>query len=422
MEIYLKNIAEQYKKECKDDKMNNLVNKNISFEKLFHFYESYLKNDVILFWTKHCIDWENGGINNIVNDDGTVISNDKYMWSQGRALWTFSALYNHIEKNSLWLKIADNIAQFIIKYGRDSQGAWVYKMNKDGNIVEPAKSVYVDAFVMMGLTEYATTTGNNAVLDIAEEIFYRTSPLLDDHSTLPTEPHRIPKGMRAHGPSMIFALAYHDLGILTGKKEILLRAFELAEIIMTKHLNTKTLDFREFISLNGKFVDSDAGKTFIPGHILESMWFMEKIYSYHKKNERVDLAIKIIKHYIEKGWDNEYGGIFLACHTEGGIPVWHKPDAKVWWTASEALYALLKAYVITQEEWCIKWFKKVYDYAFEKYPNKKDGEWLQNLDRYGKPISVVIKNLQVKDPFHLPRCLILSIEILKTLNKEILKD
>ena len=387
----------------------------MTFPELLSFYEKHLKNDVMPFWMKNCIDWQNGGINNIVQDDGTVTSTDKFMWSQGRALWTFSALYNHYDADPCWLKVADNIARFIMKHGRDEKGAWAFKLHADGSVADPPKSVYVDAFIVTGLTEYAKATGNREAINIAIETFKRTSPLLNDHSSLATEPHKIPKGMQSHGPSMIFALTYHELGLLTGEKEILKRALELAEIVMTQHLDQKTLDFREFIRPGGGFVENDAGKTFIPGHIIESMWFMERIYSYHNRADRVRLAMDVIRRYVEKGWDYEYGGMFLACHVDGGKPVWHQPDAKVWWPITETLYALLKAYSITGEEWCMDWYWRVHDYAFSTYPDKEHGDWHQNLDRYGNIIPVVVKNLQVKDPFHLPRALIYSILTLRSL-------
>ena len=126
--------------------------------------------------------------------------------------------------------------------------------------------------------------------------------------------------------------------------------------------------------------------------------------------------MKVIEKYLEKGWDSEYGGIFLACSADGGIPVWHQPDSKVWWPAAEALYALLKAYELTGEEWCMKWYREVHEYAFRVYPDREHGDWHQNLDRYGKVIPVVVKNLAVKDPFHLPRALIYSITTLRKLS------
>ena len=61
------------------------------------FLEDHLLNFVMPFWLRHAID-PRGGICTCINDDGSINSYDKLMWSQLRAIWTFSALYNRIEK------------------------------------------------------------------------------------------------------------------------------------------------------------------------------------------------------------------------------------------------------------------------------------------------------------------------------------
>lgn len=389
--------------------------KSASFADLLSFYRNHLVNDVMPFWIEHCIDTEHGGLNNCVDDDGTVRSTDKFIWSQGRALWTFSSLYNDFDHDPKWLKIADNIAAFLISNSPAPDGPWPFKLHQDGTVAELPKSIYVDAFVAYGLTEYARATGNPQAIELAFNIYQRTSPLLDDHTTLPTEPHPIPDNLQSHGPSMIFALVYHELALLTGSKEIAGRALELAEIVMTQHLKPDHQLLYEFVHPGGALTDTDAGKTFIPGHVVESMWFMERIYRHHGRQDRIDLATDAIRWHLEKGWDEQYGGLFLACHTQGSKPVWHQPDAKVWWPHTEALYALLRAYQVTKHQWCLDWYWQVHEYTFGMFPDREHGDWHQNLDRRGNVVRSVIKNFPVKDPFHLPRALIYSIPTLKAL-------
>ena len=63
----------------------------------------------------------------------------------------------------------------------------------------------------------------------------------------------------------------------------------------------------------------------------------------------------------------------------------------------------------------MEWYWRVHDYAFSKFPNQEYGDWNQNLDREGNIIAVPFQGLPVKDPFHLPRALIYSINTLKHL-------
>ena len=61
------------------------------------------------------------------------------------------------------------------------------------------------------------------------------------------------------------------------------------------------------------------------------------------------------------------------------------------------------------ESWCEKWFEQIYEWSFAHFLMPDIGEWRQRLDRAGKPVTNVVA-LPVKDPFHLPRALILSLE------------
>ncbi len=63
------------------------------------------------FWLKYSLD-ESGAINNCLTEDGTILAKDRYIWSQGRALWTFSAMYNRIEKKKEYLNVADGLFKF----------------------------------------------------------------------------------------------------------------------------------------------------------------------------------------------------------------------------------------------------------------------------------------------------------------------
>lgn len=63
----------------------------------------------------------------------------------------------------------------------------------------------------------------------------------------------------------------------------------------------------------------------------------------------------------------------------------------------------------------MEWYWRVHDYAFRMYPNWEHGDWHQTLDRQGRVMPPLYKNMAVKDPYHLPRALIYSIQTLKRL-------
>src|SRR5882724_1777782 len=108
-------------------------------------YRRTLLEDVVPFWMRHGIDKQHGGIGHMLDDSGNVIGTDKYLWSQGRALWTFSALFNRVEQRPEWLAFADHIFAYLNSRQRP-QGRWPFRLDKDGNVLEGNTSIYVDAF------------------------------------------------------------------------------------------------------------------------------------------------------------------------------------------------------------------------------------------------------------------------------------
>jgi len=70
--------------------------------------------------------------------------------------------------------------------------------------------------------------------------------------------------------------------------------------------------------------------------------------------------------------------------------------------------------LLSPEDWCLEWFQRVHDYAFAHFPVPQYGEWTQNLDRRGNKMQATVA-LPVKDPFHLSRALINSIDVLERL-------
>ncbi len=395
---------------------------SLDFSALLGLYRSELLDRVIPFWLKHGVDWKNGGICTCISDQGEVTSEDKYMWSQLRAIWTFSTLYNKIEHRQEWLDAALNIYNFAIKYGRDENGNWVFLVDKNGSQLQGATSIYADGFAIYGLTELARATGDHQAIQLARETYANVQRRLARPGSYGTAPMPIPPGLKAHGISMIFSLVFTQLGDLLNDSSIIDAGLDHANQVMSVFLRPEDKRLYEFAKLDGTLLEVPPGRVVNPGHALESMWFMIHIFQRFDERARIRQAIDAIKWHIELGWDEEYGGILLARDAAGSF--WQdKWDTKIWWPHTEALYALLLAYSLSKEDWCLEWFTRVHNYAYSHFPVPEYGEWMQNLDRRGKKLDATIA-LPVKDPFHLSRALIYSIGILEKLTepRQVLQD
>lgn len=391
----------------------------MSFKALGIFYRDLLLDDLLPFWERYAIDWEKGGIFTAITDRGEILSQDKYIWSNTRAVYTFAAAYNEVQKNQKWLEIAANIFEFCYKFGIDQEGRWNFLTDREGKVKEGGdKAIVVDAFAIMGLTEYAKATGDSRAVDLALSTWNNTRERLKKQGSYGTHPYLLPAGLKAHRYSMQFSFAYWSLGSFLKRDDILKDALYYAEDIMDHFRNTEKEGLTEYITVENSFSDTPEGRTMNPGHVIESMWFMIHVFDYFGRKDRVLQAVEVIRWALEKGWDHEYGGLFLAVDIKGGLSqYWKFPDKKVWWVFSETLYALLRAYKETGEDWCIEWYAKVHAWSFKYFPVPEYGEWTNKLNRDGTPFDGVVA-LPVKDPFHLPRAVIRCIKVLEELSGE----
>ena len=93
----------------------------MTLTELHGFLLQHLLDDVMPFWVRHSIDWQNGGMWTCLADDGSILSRDKYVWSNARALWTWSALVNRIastygvsaDVQETWRRAAVNQYRFL---------------------------------------------------------------------------------------------------------------------------------------------------------------------------------------------------------------------------------------------------------------------------------------------------------------------
>jgi N-acylglucosamine 2-epimerase len=378
---------------------------------LYRQYRALLLDRFVPFWFRYGIDWEHGGVLSCLHEDGTLASEDKFTWSQARSVWTFSALHNRVERRPEFLRAAENSVRFLLAHGRDSAGRWVYRTDRRGAVIEGPTSIYADCFVVYGFSEYYRATRDEQALAIAMETFERMRRRVEALDFQETAPYPLPLGWRNHGIPMILTEVSNELAQTTGNERLDVQAGEYAARVMRRFLRPERKALLEFLTRDYEELPPPAGTFVMPGHAIESMWFVMHFARLHKDTDTIRRAAEAMRWHLERGWDSEFGGIFLSLDLEGREPYLPHSEKKVWWPHTEALYGTLLAHELTDEPWCLTWHEKVADWAWTHFPVPETGEWRQRLTREGKPTDEVIA-LPVKDPFHLPRAAILILQLL----------
>ena len=381
---------------------------------LLDLYRSTLLDDVLPFWDRHGFD-ANGAINTCVADDGSLISRDHWNWSQWRAVWVWSKLYNSIEPRREWLDRAWGIYEFVTSHGPLENNHWPLLLDGDGKLLRGYESLYVDGFAIYGLAELLRAANDAQVRSHALRTYRAAQSVLEGPEPPPAYPYPIPQGQIAHGISMIFSIAFHELAEATGDADIRQSALDHHRRVMDSFLRRDRQVVLEFIGNDGRELPPPTGTAVVPGHAIESMWFQMHIARAEDDLAACRKASEVIRRHLELAWDEEFGGMFLAVDADGREEVgWAHARKKFWWPHTEALYATLLAYEFTREPWCLQWHERVREYAYDHFPVADHGEWRQKLDRQGNTITETLI-LPVKDPFHLPRALIYCIDVLERL-------
>jgi N-acylglucosamine 2-epimerase len=376
----------------------------------------HLFGHVLPFWAKHAFD-DAGGLNTCVSDSGEILSTDKWLWSQWRAVWVFSRIYNHIDRDPRWLKYATHIAEFCARTGWDNRAeGWALTVAQDGTILRGCDSIYVDAFAIYGLTELYHATHDAETRRLAcQTADAALRKLSRPHDSIPHFPYPVPSGAKPHGIPMLWSLTFAELGHALKEERYLAAAAAMsADIFRDFYRRDRDLCL-ELVRADGTEYPAPQGTAVVPGHVIEDMWFQLRVAELtgHAAVEPAEMLRLVLRH-LEIGWDFAHGGgILLAVDAAGQTPVgWNFADTKLWWPHTEALYATLLGAVRTGQPVFHEWYERVWRLCLNHYVDWENGEWRQKLDRSLVPLKGVIA-LPVKDPFHLPRSLILQIELLE---------
>jgi len=376
----------------------------------------HLFGQVLPFWKRHARD-EQGGLCTCLDDTGRIVSTEKWLWSQWRAVWVFSRLYRTLGCEERWLHWARQIAEFCRRHGWDADAdGWALVLARDGKIRRGYESIYVDAFAIYGLTELYRASGDTGLLETA----CRTADaarrkLAQPYDRIPHFPYPIPRGAKPHGIPMLWSFTLAELADASGERRFRQAADALSEEIFRDFLRPRRGLIHEFVRLDGGEYAPPAGTAVVPGHAIESMWFQAHVLAQLGRNEaRADAIFPAMLRHLEIGWDDAGGGgIRLAVDADGNEPVgWNFADTKLWWPHTEALYATLLGWERTRRPEFLAWYEKLWRVCLEHFVDWENGEWRQKLDREFRPITDVVA-LPVKDPFHLPRSLMLQIELLE---------
>ena len=365
-------------------------------------YKKQLLNDILPFWLKNSIDYENGGIFTQIDKFGNVFGTDKSVWFQGRALWTFSKAYNLIEKKAEFLKAAKCIYEFLPRCV-DSDGRMYFTVTKEGKPLQKRRYYFSETFAAIGCAEYYKATGEKQALKDAENFFLVAYECFTGVRKSQPKINPETSQMKSLSPVMIMLSTAQTMRSLESDNKAFydnIASACLNEILHGGFLTEKAL--LESVGVDGNAVNSPSGRIVNPGHSMEAAWFLLLEGMLSGNEEAIMAGKKIIDITLPLGFDKKHGGLIAFTDVSGQPPIQLEWDMKLWWPQCETIIALKMASIIFKDKKYTRLCKTFEKYCEKNFIDKTDGEWYGYL-HYDNTVSTTLKGNIFKGPFHIPR-------------------
>ena len=358
-----------------------------NLKKLRDHYHHELFNIQLPLWDKHGIDHERGGFMTAFDYDGTQLNDDKYHWYQGRGVWVYSYLYNHLGRDPRHLEIARKTKEFWLQHARQDDGWYAVNLSREGNILARFNDdVYGMYFLAEGLQEYAAAAGNDEARDLAISLVKKLFPYINRPDFQDKyAPH---PGARIQGNWMLNLQTCTQILNRGHDAEIERIADFSVDAILHKHHNPDIGLTNEYRNHDFSPIESERNKSLL-GHCCQCLWMVMDEALRRKDQATFDLAARHLRQHLDIGWDHVYGGLPEWINVDAGCYEWppmqlpgNRPELRLkgeyfyyksMWAQQEVLVSTLKVFEHTGAAWAARYFRLAQDVADNKYSLRRFG-------------------------------------------------
>jgi N-acylglucosamine 2-epimerase len=377
-------------------------------------YREELLNNILPFWLEKSRDYKNGGYFTCLDREGLVYDSDKFIWLQGREVWCFSFMYNQVEQKKEWLDMAVQGAEFMKKFGRDTEGNWYFSLTAEGKPLIQPYNIFSDCFAAMAFASLEKAVPGQGYGEIAVKTFENILLRKENWKGQYNKAFPGTRPLKSFALPMILCNLSLEMEPLIGTERVDRFIPEVIHEVMDVFYKPGLGLIVENVLENGELSDSYEGRLLNPGHSIEAMWFIMDLGKRLNDMPLIEKAKNIMLQTLEYGWDKQYNGIFYFIDRKGAPLQQLEWDQKLWWVHVEALVALAKGIKLTGDENCVRWFEKVHNYTWKHFRDTDHREWFGYLNRRGE-VLLDLKGGKWKGCFHIPRALF---QVWKTLEED----
>lgn len=369
--------------------------------------EQILNEHSLELWYPKVIDENNGGYySNYTYDWKKEDTQDKFIVTQARHVWTLSKAYEFYPDRQEYQKYARHGYMFLKDHMWDTEYGGFYQLvDSMGQVPEGEytfeKRLYGNAFAIYALAAFYKISKNEDVLDLAIRGFTWLDThardsihggyfqyLRRDGSIIPRSvlkdgynaPDKTYVGLKDYNSSIHILEALTELYVVWPDETLRDRLKEMYEVVSVNmydprgflrlyfHPDWTMVEDRELIDLVGERSFYTNHVTF--GHDVETAFLLLEAAEALgiERNKIMPKAKLFVDHALEKGWDSEKGGFYeQGKYIDGKMTILDL--GKNWWAQAEGMNSLLLMHQQFPDD------PRQYDQQFELLVNYMD----QNL-------------------------------------------
>lgn len=396
-------IAESAASVMKSKRIKSICDLNL--KKLRESYKEALLGKFIPNMDRLVVDHELGGFMTSVDIlTRKLVNTNKRAWFEGRGMWTFSFLYNNIEKKPRYLEIARKSKDFILKLLPADGTYYISGFTKEGKPLSDVEGdIYGNLFVAEGLAEYSKASGEIKYFIKAKDIILKAVERYDraDFTYAYKSESRVP-GPRILGHWMILLSVSTQMLRQKPDAEIQALADRSVDAIMKHHMKNKSGLLNEALAHDlSPLSDRVASQVGDIGHGCETLAFVMNYAVLRKNATLFKEASEAFKRHVTVAKDDVYGGHF---HLLDNIDANTWTLNKVRWLEEEILIGALILIEHTGDEWALNCFAETEAYIREKFVRPEYAFVVDSGDRKVEKYGLVRA-----EHYHYPRQLMVSI-------------
>ena len=392
-----------------------------------------LRSELLPFWAEKAVDREYGGfITHLDANGGRTGVSDKYLVTQARLVWVFSAAHRHGITDRGYLDIARQGVNFLLDQMWDEEfGGFFWCVRRNGEPIDMTKSTYGQSCAIYALAEYAAASGDARALECAARVFELLEQNARDgdlgyreKSLRNWQPIAGPEAYDKTFDTHVHLLeAYTALADVTRNPKHCDALGRLVRLLVEVRQDPAGVYRGGTLDRQWKPLPADVARTFY-GLNVEFAWLLmdaSRVLGEPPEKYR-DIALKMIDHALEYGFDADRAGLALYGPMNGRVEAaTNLPSnwmTKEWWPQAELLVALVEAYRWTGDRKYLDAFGKQFDWVWNRQIDHACGDWFTDISWKGDMVFHRNKGSERKCAYHNGRALMCIEKALKDLGLE----